>query len=500
VLVAALAIVAAVAVAPRLLTPGAHASSGYRVDAIFDTAKGVIAGQLVKIAGARVGTVADVTLTPDYKARIEMDVQPQFAPFRADASCAIRPEGLIAENFVQCDPGTPGSPALVSRGGHAPTVPVSNTGVPVTLNDLFDIWNVPTADRLTLLINDLGAAGAGRGDDINAILRRSNPALSAARSAIAILNQQHAQLAGALHSTDAVIAQLASRPARVQDFLTRAAAVTARTGPRHTQLAQAVARLPPLLAAARPALSELDALTQAGQPLLDNLHAAAPGLNRLVGDVKPFATAAQPTVDALSGDLARAQPAVARLTPIAGPLATFAQDALPTSRLVDQMFVSLRDRGFVEGLLGFLYYGTSSTSRFDATSHFLTGLLTASSCSQFATTPQAGCSAGFGGGGTGAAATRRARGQTRPTPPPPSSRRTSAPGAAKPPGGPSGGPGGSGGPGPRLPHLPSLPPTPTVPAVPLPPLPTTPTVPPAPAPPGSGAPTTLPKILRYLFG
>jgi ABC-type transporter Mla subunit MlaD len=487
--------VAAVAVAPRLLTPGAHASSGYRVDAIFDTAKGVIAGQLVKIAGARVGTVSDVTLTPDYKARIEMEVQPRFAPFRADSSCAIRPEGLIAENFVQCDPGAPGSPALAAQDGHAPTVPVSHTGVPVTLNDLFDIWNVPTADRLTLLINDLGAAGAGRGDDINAILRRSNPALAAARNAIAILNQQHAQLAGALHSTDVVIAQLASRPARVQDFLTRAAAVTAQTGPRHAQLAQAVQRLPPLLAAARPALSQLDALTQAGQPVLDNLRAAAPGLDRLVGDVKPFATAAQPTVAALGGDLARAQPAVARLTPIAGQLATFAQAALPTSSLVDQMFVSLRDRGFVEGLLGFLYYGASSTSRFDATSHFLTGLLTTSSCSQFATTPQAGCSAGFGAGGTSAAARRRVHGRGRQAPSPGS--RTSAPagGATPPPGGSAGGAGGApAGSGPGLPRLPTLPPLPALPRV-----PTTPTVPPVPAPSG-GAGTTLPKILRYLFG
>src|SRR5205807_8100583 len=82
------------------------APSSYRVDAIFDDARGLIPGQLVKVAGARVGTIEGVSLTPDFKARVEMRVDGRFAPFRSDASCTIRPEGLLAENYVNCDPGT----------------------------------------------------------------------------------------------------------------------------------------------------------------------------------------------------------------------------------------------------------------------------------------------------------------------------------------------------------------------------------------------------------
>jgi phospholipid/cholesterol/gamma-HCH transport system substrate-binding protein len=125
----------ALAVAIPTLGSGAQAADTYRVDAIFDTAKGIIPGQLVKIAGARAGTIKDVVLTDDHKARIQMEVDSKFAPFRSDAHCEIQPEGLISENFVQCLPGTPDGRELRAQGGEAATVPVENTSVPVSLTE-----------------------------------------------------------------------------------------------------------------------------------------------------------------------------------------------------------------------------------------------------------------------------------------------------------------------------------------------------------------------------
>src|SRR5437588_4201838 len=104
----------------------AQGSSTARFDVIFDDARGLIGGQLVKIAGARAGTIQNVVVTPDFKARIEAAVDSRFMPFHQDATCAIRPEGLIAENYVDCDPGSANSPALSGSRGHPPTVPVTH--------------------------------------------------------------------------------------------------------------------------------------------------------------------------------------------------------------------------------------------------------------------------------------------------------------------------------------------------------------------------------------
>ncbi len=45
---------------------------------IFDDARGLVAGQLVKIAGAQAGTIDNVVVTPDFKARIEATVDSRF--------------------------------------------------------------------------------------------------------------------------------------------------------------------------------------------------------------------------------------------------------------------------------------------------------------------------------------------------------------------------------------------------------------------------------------
>jgi ABC-type transporter Mla subunit MlaD len=88
---AVLAIVAAVAA--LIVGSSAQGSSAARFDVIFDNARGLIGGQLVKIAGAKAGTVTNVVVTPDFKARIEATVASRFFPFHKDATCTIRPEG-----------------------------------------------------------------------------------------------------------------------------------------------------------------------------------------------------------------------------------------------------------------------------------------------------------------------------------------------------------------------------------------------------------------------
>ncbi len=174
-------LVVATAVAGPVFGSAGSQGGSSRFDAIFDDARGLVGGQLVKVAGARAGSITNVVVTPDFKARIEATVDSRFMPFHEDATCTIRPEGLIAENYLECDPGSPGSPILRSTAGHPPTVPVTRTTEPVSLLDLFNTFNLPTRERLTVLLDELGIATAARGQDINQILLRANPTLGLAR-------------------------------------------------------------------------------------------------------------------------------------------------------------------------------------------------------------------------------------------------------------------------------------------------------------------------------
>ena len=108
-------------------------------------------------------------------------------------------------------------------------MPVQNTTEPVSLLDLFNIFNLPTRERFTVIINELGIGTAGEGQNFNDILRRANPALALARQVIGILARQKAP-AGDDRRRDQHDRRRRRRRTRgaVQHFLDRAAALTHR--------------------------------------------------------------------------------------------------------------------------------------------------------------------------------------------------------------------------------------------------------------------------------
>ena len=131
----------------------------YRVRAIFDNAGFVIPGEDVKVAGVKVGAIND-------------------------AECTVRPQSLIGERFVECDPtrtrGVGAEPAGPLRqieegpGEGEYLLPVENTSKTVDLDLLNDIMREPERQRLSIILNELGVGLAGRGADLNAVIRRAD--------------------------------------------------------------------------------------------------------------------------------------------------------------------------------------------------------------------------------------------------------------------------------------------------------------------------------------
>jgi virulence factor Mce-like protein len=364
-------IAAGVVVALIALSGGA---SSYRVDAIFDTSKGVSSGYLVKVAGVRVGSVSAVHLTPDLKARLTLTVDHKFAPFRADASCQILPEGLITENYVQCDPGSSSRPLGDGPSG-APTVPLVRTSDPVSLQDVLDIFSLPVTDRLQAVIDELGIGLAGRGADMNAILARANPALSSARRVLAILAAQRRQIADATTQTDSVLATLGSNRGAVRSFVDQARALTQTAASHAGPLGAAVADLPPMLASVRRGLRSVHETASAGTPLLQALRAAAPSLTSLVAALPRFAQAGTPAVERLGPVARRGVGAVRAATPQFARLSRFVSGLAPVVRQGALLFNSLTVQGGYESFQKFWYYMAAMSGLYDTVSHMVAVLI-----------------------------------------------------------------------------------------------------------------------------
>ncbi len=404
------------ALAAILLSASAQGSSTSSFDVVFDDARGLIGGQLVKVAGAQAGSIENVVVVKQgsgaktfYRAKVEGTIDSQFMPFRTNATCTIRPQGLIAENYVECDPGSPPAPVLKSSGGQPPTVPVQNTSEPVSLLDLFNIFNVPTRERFALILDELGIGTAGEGANFNDILRRANPALKLADQVIGILARQKAQLGTIIDATNTIAQQGAGHTAAVQNFLDQSAALSSTTAAHSSNLELAINRLPGLLAAAQPSLQQLDVVARDGTPLLQQLHVAAPYLNKVSTDLGPFVTAAKPGLAKLATALDKATPAIRHTTPLVKALRSYTTKSLGKTQLAGRLFTSLQQSGFIENFLGIVYYVGASIARYDVNSHLLDFTIlniNNGACLAYAMTPVQGCGANYGS--APASAVRRA--------------------------------------------------------------------------------------------
>lgn len=396
-LVAGIGLAAAVAAALGLAGAGGE-ERGYRVAAIFDNVAHLIPGQDVRIAGARVGTVADIRLTRDRKALVEMDIRTGFAPFRADASCTIRPQSLIGEKYIQCKPGTPDAEPLKPGPDGIPTVPLSQTSSPVDIDLVFASFRRPYGERLALLINELGTGLAGRPAELAAAIRRANPALREAHELLRILDRDRRVLRRLVERSDTVLAELAGRAEATERFIEHAGSAATATARRRDELAESVRRLPALLDQLEPAAATLTQLARDGRPVLRDLRAAAPAAHDLVGDFDPLADAARPALRELSETSRTGRKAVQAARRPARQLRTLSAKLPPLVDLTRELLVSFREAGGPEGLQRFVHYAALSTSRFDAVSHMLPSYQVAGLCMLHMPVPVEGCDAHFGPG------------------------------------------------------------------------------------------------------
>jgi phospholipid/cholesterol/gamma-HCH transport system substrate-binding protein len=93
---------------------GGAASSSYRIYATFNRIDGLVIGDNVQLSGIPVGEVAEMTLGPNYRARVGLDIDRRVT-LPVDSSAAIHTDGLFGRKFVVLEPGG-ADEALTDKG------------------------------------------------------------------------------------------------------------------------------------------------------------------------------------------------------------------------------------------------------------------------------------------------------------------------------------------------------------------------------------------------
>jgi phospholipid/cholesterol/gamma-HCH transport system substrate-binding protein len=388
-----------------VLSDGGDASA-YKVRAIFDNAAFVIPGEDVKVAGVKVGTIDSLDVTPDFKAAVVLKIDnPGYQDFRRDASCIVRPQSLIGEKFVECEPtqkraaGAQEPPELekIDRGpGEGQyLLPVSQTQQSVDLDLINNTLRLPYRQRLSLILNELGATVAGRGEDIRAVIRRADPALREVDRVLAILASQNKALQQLARDGDTILAPLARERRHVSGALASSAEVAQATAERRGDFAQDIQKLPAALRELRPTMTRLGALSDEMTPVLADLHDAAPDINRMIIQLGPFSKAAIPAVDSLGEASKIGTPAITAARPVIRDLRDLGAAAKPVALTARQLLESFQKTGGIDRFMDYLFYQVAAINGFDAFGHYLRAGLIVNTCSTYSINPIPGCSANF---------------------------------------------------------------------------------------------------------
>lgn len=287
----ALGLVAA-AGAVTVTVAGAADSRTYQAE-LFN-AFGLVKGSELRIAGVKAGTVTDLDVTPQKTALVSFEAGPEFPELKADASCSSEPQSLIAEYFLDCQPGVSSEPLT----GPIPAATNRTTVQPdLAQNTLRE----PFKNRFQLLINEFGTALDANAENLNAAIRSGAPALRELKQVLNILGQQNQTIAELNANSDAIFAQLADRREDVVDFIDNAGRTAALSAERSDDLSRNFDLLDDFLAELEPTMAELGKLAEDQTPLLTDLRAAAPGLNRLASNLPPFNDGTRESLLSLGG-------------------------------------------------------------------------------------------------------------------------------------------------------------------------------------------------------
>jgi ABC-type transporter Mla subunit MlaD len=391
----------------------------YEVRAMFDNGAFLVPGEEVRIAGANVGTVSAVDVTmPDEpvradgapepgKAAITLRIEdPAFQDFREDASCLIRPQSLLGEKFVECVPTQPraaGSqppPELEvipegEVGAGERFLPLENNGKAVDLDLVNNIMREPYPDRFRLIINDLGAGLAARGEELAEVVDRANPALRETNEVLAILARQNRALANLARDADTVLTPLASERERVTSFVNNAETTASATAERSADLERNLELLPATLREVRATMGELERFSDAGTPVFSDLADAAPATVRATEALGPFTRSATTALTSL-GDAAEASegPLVAS-DPVIQEIRSVANSGKPAATNTHRLLRSLDRKDGFRNVLRFVYRGAGSFNAFDNLGHIARAFLLITNCNDYVSAPQTGCIANF---------------------------------------------------------------------------------------------------------
>jgi len=293
------AIAAAVAVVAFVLI--GSGGTDFTFKARFQNASQLVKGNLVQVAGDKVGDVKEINLTRDGQAEITMRItDPDYAPLRKGTEATVRQASLsgVANRYVDLKlPPETSASADMEEGA---VIPTTETTTAVDLDQLFNTFDPQARKALTGVIRGFATQYGGRGEAANRGFLYLNPTLASSSRLFEELNRDTPLLKRFIVSSSKLVTDVADRRDDLAGLVDNLANTTGAIANQKGSLSSAVQQLPPFMRRANTTFVNLRATLDDVDPLVEDSKPVAKKLRPFLAALRPLARDARPTLRDLS--------------------------------------------------------------------------------------------------------------------------------------------------------------------------------------------------------
>ncbi|HEX8085913.1 MAG TPA: MlaD family protein [Solirubrobacteraceae bacterium] len=291
------ALLLAVAVAAWLLM---FEDEGYKVHVRFQAATNVVKGNLVQVAGRRVGTIEDIELTEDGQADLTLKIEDEdIVPLRTGTRATLRIASLSGSANRYVDLSIPPAGGQeIDEGG---VIDASSTTSAVEVDQLFQMFDERTRKGLRSFIRGQARQwGDDQGRLANDGWNSVNPALVSASRLFRELDFDRRILEEFVVNSSKLVTDVADRRDDLSALVDQLADMLGAIAREEGNLRSAIDQLPPFMRRANTTFVELRGTLDELAPVVRESKPVTPKLRAVLAELRPFAREAVPTVRGLS--------------------------------------------------------------------------------------------------------------------------------------------------------------------------------------------------------
>jgi phospholipid/cholesterol/gamma-HCH transport system substrate-binding protein len=340
---------------------------------LFENANQLVRGDQVTVGGQPVGSVTDIVLTPEYKARITIHINSPLAPLHEGTTAQIRVPSLsgVANRYIALSPGPNSAPKLPSGA----SLPTSATHGVTDIDQLFDIFNARTRRALQKVFQGSAEEYVGSTPSVNASAEYFAPALAASDHFVAELGRDQQALTELLVQGAKATTTIAARRQQLSELVEHGDIAFQALGSQQANLARSVAQLPAVLHQGNATFTALPPALSAVHQLIDVTKPNTTMLALLFERLRPLIAEATPVVNNLSQafskpgpnndltDVFQGYPALVKQLEVATPVAI--------QGLEESTVFFSKWRPYSPELVGLARSLGQSTAYYDANGHYI---------------------------------------------------------------------------------------------------------------------------------